>query len=192
MYDSVRELLSQRGEARPTVSVKRGVHVRVRIVIASVLTAAAILGACSEASTPSISRPGGFVDGVCVPTIVERELVPPEPYPATRESHDLVWFGTSALWTALDLDGTHSVPRKSAWWSERFLGGELEQIPDITVEWQRLDTQGHVVTSTRANNGWTASEGWFMLAGFEPESPGCWKVTATYKGATLSFIYARE
>lgn len=28
-----------------------------------------------------------------------------------------------------------------------------------------------------------------MVNGIDPQEPGCWEVTATYRGATLSYVY---
>ena len=38
-------------------------------------------------------------------------------------------------------------------------------------------------------NAYTPEDRWFMIAGIDPNTPGCWRVTATYKGATLSYVY---
>lgn len=40
---------------------------------------------------------------------------------------------------------------------------------------------------------WTAlpADGWFMIAGIDPDEPGCWRVTAAYSGVELSYVYNR-
>ncbi len=30
-----------------------------------------------------------------------------------------------------------------------------------------------------------------MIGGIDPDIPGCWEVTATYKGASMSYVYER-
>ncbi|MGH8913442.1 MAG: hypothetical protein ACRDZM_02895, partial [Acidimicrobiia bacterium] len=57
----------------------------------------------------------------------------------------------------------------------------------------RLDTDEPVVIDNggKATNAFTPEEGWFMIAGGDPNEPGCWEVEATYKGATLSYVYER-
>ena len=41
-------------------------------------------------------------------------------------------------------------------------------------------------------NAYTDQDGWFMIAGIDPRLAGCWKVTAEYKGATLSYVYQQR
>lgn len=105
-----------------------------------------------------------------------------------RSLPDGFWFGTSDLWTILST-GYH--PRKSVWWSDNFPGGRVEQSPPIVVTWKRLDADRPLITETRGTNAFTLDEGWFMIAGIDPEEPGCWQVTARYKGAELSYVYLR-
>ncbi|MGH3951108.1 MAG: hypothetical protein ACRDSE_18665 [Pseudonocardiaceae bacterium] len=55
------------------------------------------------------------------------------------------------------------------------------------MTWTRLDTDQFVVIDNggKATNAYTPEEGWFMIAGIDPDQPGCWEVEATYKGASL-------
>lgn len=120
-------------------------------------------------------------------------FVPPDTHPETPAGGgDMVWYGSDDLWTALATDGTHG-PRKSVWWSANFPGGAVEERPDITVTYEKLDAP-FVPTITVGGPGTNAgtSDGWFMIAGGEPHEPGCWKATANYKGATLSYTYLVE
>jgi hypothetical protein len=41
----------------------------------------------------------------------------------------------------------------------------------------------------KATNAYTPKEGWFIIAGGDPPEPGCWQVEATYKGASLTYVY---
>lgn len=114
----------------------------------------------------------------------------PDPWPASYPHEGMVWHGTDDLWTALPVDGDYGV-RKSVWWSDNFPGGILEEQPDLSVTWTRLDSdEPHVVDNGRkATNAFTPGEGWFMIAGIDPAEPGCWEVTASYKGAGLTYVY---
>ena len=105
---------------------------------------------------------------------------PPEPFS---------WYGSPELWTVLDVDGVFT-ERKSIWWSINFPGGRFEEQPDISVVAQRLDQAGAPIRSERLGaNAFTATEGWLMLADFPVTlPPGCWEVTGTYKGASLTFV----
>jgi hypothetical protein len=89
----------------------------------------------------------------------------------------------------LPTDGSSPTPRKSVWWSVNFPGGSVEQQPDIAVTWQRLDKPAESLRADSGTNAFTAEEGSFMIAGIDPPSAGCWKVTASYRGASLSYVY---
>ncbi len=65
----------------------------------------------------------------------------------------------------------------------------------------RLDTDGPIVIDNhgRATNAYTEADGWFMIGGIDPDLTNedlnesqCWRVTAEYKGATLSHVYRRS
>jgi len=116
----------------------------------------------------------------------------PDPWPREYPHDGTAWYGSQELWTALATDGDHS-PRKSVWWSANFPGGSVEERPDVTVTWTRLDTDQPVVIDNggKATNAFTVAEGWFMIAGIDPDEAGCWEVEASYKGATLAYVYER-
>jgi hypothetical protein len=116
-------------------------------------------------------------------------FTPPATYPA--EPVFGLWYGTADLWTVLESDGSYGI-RKSVWWSANFPGGEREERPDLTVTWRRLDADEPIRTSDGATNAFTADEGWFIIAGIDPEEGGCWEITASYKGATLSYVAVIE
>ncbi len=119
--------------------------------------------------------------------------VPPEPGLVVPDTHPEepvfgVWYGTPDLWTVLETDGSYG-PRKSLWWSANFPGGADEERPEVFVTWRRLDRAEPILTdNSAATNAYTAEDGWFMIAGIDPEESGCWEITATYKGATLSYV----
>ena len=76
---------------------------------------------------------------------------------------------------------------KTFWWSESFsLMRELE--PDITVTAEHLDGSAPKVEAEPGTNGSHPDLGDFMLVGLELPQPGCWKLTAQYKEATLSYV----
>lgn len=116
----------------------------------------------------------------------------PDPWPSEYPHKGEVWYGTEALWTALAVDGVHS-PRKSVWWSINFPGGMVEEQPEVFVTWTRLDTKEPVVIDNggEATNAFIPEQGWFIIAGGDPAEAGCWEVEATYKGATLSYVYQK-
>ena len=117
----------------------------------------------------------------------------PEPWPAEYPHEGMVWYGTENLWTALAVNGDHG-GRKSVWWSANFPGGIDEEQPVVSVTWTRLDTDDgtQVDNGGLATNAYISDEGWFMIAGIDPSELGCWEVTATYKGASLSYVCNRS
>ena len=116
----------------------------------------------------------------------------PDPWPSEYPHDGMVWYGSEELWTVLAIDGDHGV-RKSVWWSVNFPGGIDEEQPVVSVTWTRLDSKESVVVDNgdEATNAFTPEEGWFMIAGIDPDVPGCWEVEANYKGASLSYVYER-
>jgi hypothetical protein len=115
-------------------------------------------------------------------------LAVPDPWPERPSAG--VWYGTVDLWTVLPTDGFATAPRKSVWWSANHPGGSAEPMPDIAVTWQRLDRPAATVRAgSPGTNGSTPEDGSFMIAGIDPPGAGCWRVTATYRGATLSYVY---
>lgn len=120
--------------------------------------------------------------------------IPPNPghtptsdHPATPSIEGTVWYGDDDLWTVVPIDGSH-LPRKSVWWSADFDVTE-DETPDLAVTWRRLDgdtVHTHPAPATNAN---TSEDGWFMINGIDPDEAGCWEVTATYREASLTYVY---
>jgi hypothetical protein len=130
----------------------------------------------------------------CPVTIPERLFTPPAPYPPDPVHDDAVWYGTPELWTAINpKDPVRSESwlrgEKTFWWSENFPGGAMEGSPNITVTAGHLDGSAPVVKSGGpGTNGFHPDMGDFMLVGVELPAPGCWELTAEYKGASLSYV----
>lgn len=127
----------------------------------------------------------------CVVTVPPREQPSlPTTGPADQPPAGQGWIGTPDLWTALPYSGTH-VQRKSAWWSEEFPGGSVEEQPPIEVTWTWLGVEDRppIVVPSPGTNAHSADTGWFMVNGIDPDEPGCWEVTAQYKGSELSYVY---
>lgn len=129
---------------------------------------------------------------VCVTTRPPQPgLDVPDDWPARPTSG--TWYGSTDLWTVLPADGSSPTPRKSVWWSADFLGGGAEPRPDISVTWNRLDKPAATAQAgSPGTNASSAEEGSFMIAGGDPPGVGCWKVTASYRGAALSYVYWNE
>jgi hypothetical protein len=126
-------------------------------------------------------------------------FIPPSPYPTELPANSF-WFGTEKLWTNLRMDGTwkglpHYQPTDSAfrnklfWWHEGY-DWRTENAPNLTVTGKRLDAPApSLTTDEHANAGWTNdSHHPFIVAGVFIPTPGCWQITADYKGDTLTFV----
>ncbi len=125
----------------------------------------------------------------CPVTIPEQGFTPPADYPATPSDPNSVWYGNDQLWTVLSTDGSY-LPRKSVWWSVNFPGGSVEEIPPISVTYRLLNVDRDLtIQSTEGTNAYTDADGWFMIADIDPNYSGCWEITATYKGASLTYVY---
>lgn len=167
-----------------TRRLSMGTHFRIGLMAPFLLVA---VSACTTSTDVD-----GYADGQCEPTIPSEEFVPPDPYVPSRAEDGMVWYGANELWTVLRLDGEHS-PRKSVWWSENYGDPGLEPSPDITVVWQRLDSgTADISNGSTGTNGSTEDDGLFMIGGIDPDIGGCWRVTATYKGASMSYVYERS
>lgn len=170
----------------------------------AVVAVVAMGAACSNARTAPAAQRGGAVQAAgppspradvttaCPVTAPSTPaFVPPVTHPAKPTGDQRVWYGTPRLWTVLDV-GEYR-PRKSVWWSAEFAAGASEPKPEISVTWQRLDrAEPARVQAAPGTNAHTDEDGWFMIAGIDPDEPGCWRVTATYRGATLSYTYLRR
>jgi len=134
----------------------------------------------------------GFVASEPEKVTYSEHFPAPDPWPSEYPHEGMVWYGSEELWTALAIDGDHS-PRKSVWWSDNFPGGVVEGEPEVWVTWTGLDTDEPTVIDNggKATNAFTPEEGWFMIAGGDPNEPGCWEVEASYKGANLSYVYEK-
>jgi hypothetical protein len=165
----------------------------------AVLDSRAPISHATQASTPkAVMAKSPFTCPVTRPK--PGEFVPPAPYPAQYPHGDAVWFGRKTLWTALPPDGSFSATKMPLWWSVKFPGGAKEPKPDVRVTWTRLDGDDPVVVrgGDWTTNGYTPETGWLMMSGKYPPrddgtpgifDEGCWRATAAYKGASLSYVF---
>ncbi len=110
--------------------------------------------------------------------------------------YDVVWFGTPELWTKVNPQGEINSKRwlhgdRTFWWSESYSPADPGEFA-VTAE--HLNGSAPTVeVSKPGGSGFNP----FMLApthesvtmvGVELPEPGCWELTAVYKGATLSYV----
>lgn len=110
--------------------------------------------------------------------------------------YGVVWYGTPDLWTMIDPDGEINSRRwleddKTFWWSKLYLSEDPSEI-SLTAE-QLNGSAPSVHERVSAGRGFNP----FMsvpthesvtMVGVELPEPGCWELTAEYKGATLSYV----
>ncbi len=118
-------------------------------------------------------------------------FVPPTGPAAPPAYYHGFWYGSDALWTMPESSGTWPLApnpdgwltQKTFWWSKDF----AEPRPDITVTGRRLDGRAEAIRTDQPTNA-SADFGTAMLVGIELPTPGCWELTAEYRGHSLSYV----
>jgi hypothetical protein len=162
-------------------------------VVAVALVAVIGAGAWWSRQTPAPAAAGR---DACAVTMPDPAFTAPAPFPAhpTAAYPDSDWFGTAQLWTLLPDDDADwsDLPRtaegfgqKTFWWSAGF-DPSTEATPDLVVTARQLDG-GAEASGGLATNA-TADLGAAMLVSVSFPTAGCWEVTGTYDGATLSYV----
>jgi hypothetical protein len=158
-------------------------------------------------STPGLNPASSAGPNTCPVTVPpEPGLVPPEPYPPEPplqpKPFRAVWYGTPELWTKLDHNGAvwkdipvardGHVGNKTLWFSENFSTAEGEDFSGdgrITVTAVHLDGSApKVVEKGPGVPSFNRDIKNFILVGLILPEPGCWEITARYKGAELSYV----
>lgn len=151
------------------------------------------IGPSTSAAPPT---PLSTVPATCPVTNPEAGLPLPSAFPS-RDPGEIgsAWYGTAALWTMLAQDGEAwrglsrdkvGYGQKTVWWSAAWrLAAEPQ--PALSVSGVQLDGPATFGTTGPATNA-TAEFGTAMLAGITVPSPGCWRITGHYRGATLSYV----
>lgn len=125
--------------------------------------------------------------GNCPKTMPSDDLLA-APFPSSDR-----WYGSEALAVMLPLEGIwrglgprHRFREKLFWWSSGFKPG-LES--NLQVSARKLDGTGSEGDISQPTNAHAPDlGGWTMLVMVEFPSPGCWEITGTYLGQTLSFV----
>jgi hypothetical protein len=149
--------------------------------------------------------------GGCPVTVPRPGFVPPKPYPPEPpllpEPYRNVWYGTPELWTILDQNGAvwrglpigegpHAIGNKTLWFSENFStakGEDFSGDAEITVTAVDLDGSAPKVVETGPGvPSFNRDIKNFILVGLGLPEVGCWKVTARYKSAELTYVLLVE
>lgn len=180
------------------------------LVSGLMISACAGIGERGETPTPGSApglNPASSVGPNTCPVTVPAHpgFVPPEPYPPEAPFAQ-VWYGTPELWTILDASGAvwrdlpvgkgpHAVGNKTLWFSENFstAGGEdFSGDADITLAAVDLDGSAPTVVQEGGVPSFNRDIKNFILVGLGLPEPGCWEVTARYKGAELTYVLLIE
>lgn len=154
-----------------------------------------LLGGVSEGGTAASAQ---FQrDATCEVTPVPTSpFTPPSPYPSTAPYKNF-WHGHEGLWTMLQPHGTWAgLPRNESgfrqkvfWWHPGF-DGRVEGRPDLVVMGRRLDGPESFThrPATNAHHVDFGGNGWTILTGIDVPTAGCWELTGTYRGQSVSFV----
>ena len=168
------------------------------MAMAAAVAVLAVAGTLALRPGDSAPAGGGSARSACPITVPTGSLVaptgPPNNWPAEPPArYGARWYGTLDLWTMLDVggeawDGILDTGQKTFWWSRHYRGSPEEQTPDITVTVRSLDGAGPAETFGGPGTNAAADFGAAMLVGVEFPSTGCWELTGTYKGHSLSYV----
>jgi hypothetical protein len=109
--------------------------------------------------------------------------VPNPPPDVTRWADGAPVIGSGALWTIASARSVPAVREVGAWrikfpWLTRPAGNDVP-----TISGRRLDGAG--TFKAEANRAFDANGSW-VASNLTFSSPGCWEVTARYRGSTLT------
>jgi hypothetical protein len=145
---------------------------------------------------------GTLASGQCLTTLAPNPpFVPPAPYPATPPNSRF-WYGSDALWTALEFDGKWQAyangengwvfQNKLVFWRRGF-DWRTETEPKLIITGKRLDGDAPTVAVAHANAVFLPShENAGMMTLIWIPTTGCWEITAHYQGHDLSFVVSVE
>ena len=196
---------SRRVRFRPTLA--RGVAAVSMLIVA--VAALALTGWAGSARVPAAGLPSRATSNAvdaspapaasprsCAVTRPEPVFLPPQPFlPTPPVAYRGSWYGTAHLWTMLSPQGEiwgpwvrqdSGLPQKTFWWSADWVPQDELQ-PSITVSGRRLDASGSFRFGDPGTNA-TADFGTAMLVGIDIPDYGCWRITARYRDASLSYV----
>ena len=145
---------------------------------------------------------GTLASGQCLTTLASNPpFVPADPYPSAAPDSRF-WYGSDALWTALEIDGKWQAyangengwvfRNKLVFWRRGF-DWHKESEPKLIITGKRLDGDAPTIAVAHANAVFIPSrEGAGMMTLIDIPKAGCWEITAHYQGHDLSFVVSVE
>ena len=159
-------------------------------MLQAILTVLLLLATLAAAQT----QPAGNRQDACRTTEPPNPpVVPPAPYPPNAPEGRF-WYGTDVLWTMLSVDaklndnlnGKGCVTKLVFW--RRGFDWRAEHEPALTITGRRLDEIHPLVLSSHASAVFITGDTPAMMTGIRIPTAGCWELTASYAGHTLSFV----
>lgn len=113
-------------------------------------------------------------------------FLPPPPYSAAPFGEPTFLIGTGDLWVSLPAQPWRGLRHKIFWWRPGF-DGAREWQPGLTLVMRPVN--GNVTTSVDrpATNAHFGGE-WSMLTMVDFPAGGCWEITGTYGGHSVTFV----
>lgn len=132
-------------------------------------------------------------DSCPVTTPSNPSFVPPVPY-RMNAPQGAFWYGANDLWALLPVEGVWHLARQDngGYFNKLFLWQEgydwrKEPHPDIIVVLRRLDGNTPPITSRGGTNAFL-DHSWAMLTGVLFPMEGCWEITSSHDGHSLTFV----
>lgn len=140
----------------------------------------------------------GAQEGCPVTTPPNPPFVPPAPYRAVPD-HGKFWYGIPELWALLPVEGIwHGGPHlrekgstiKLFLWQQGY-SWRNESWPDILLAVRRLDAPAQPITSRGGTNAFVDNTT-VMLTGVNLPAEGCWEITTSHNGHSLTFVISLQ
>jgi hypothetical protein len=173
-----------------------------------VVAAAAILAASCTAGVPSAATPSARPSAASSPAHIAAPASCPVTRPVPHASPPVRlhaidnftyylhgWYGNTALWVGVPIRGVlpagrpYGTPWAATEWGTKFPWWPV--IPGkFTITARRLDGPSAGFHSQAAHRAHPLSDGksYFMPSGLYWPAPGCWQVTGTIAGHSLTFV----
>ena len=114
-------------------------------------------------------------------------FVPPAAY-APQLEFGFFWFGAPEFWTQLPVNRPLGRREKVFWWSQGY-DGSVEHRPNLAVSIKPFGGGVASFVDVGPTNAFFG-RAWSMLTMLEFPSAGCWEVTGSYRGRSLTFVTA--
>jgi hypothetical protein len=144
-----------------------------------------------DSASPAPQNPPASCPVTQVPA---HPFVPPAPFSA-KPGDGSFWFGNEELWTRLNTDGVwHGLHTESGYgdklfWYSLGLSRKEEGKRRVMVTGRRRDAGAPpFVTYAHCCSSGNRPQVFFMIAGVDIPSPGCWEITGGDQTERVSFV----